>query len=59
MFGPGVLQWGDFFQGVGHFFQGDVLIQSIKNGLKVRDGEFFDIGVDLVNGGLGAEKRLE
>jgi len=42
----------------------DVLIQSIKNGLKVRYGEFFNIGVDLVDEGvqsmgLGAEKRLE
>jgi len=43
---------GCFFQGVGHFFQGDVLIQSIKDGLKVRGGEFFDIGVDMVDEGV-------
>jgi len=43
---------GCFFQGVGHFFQGDVLIQSIKGGLKVRGGEFYNIGVDLVDEGV-------
>jgi len=42
---------GCFFQVVGHFFQGDVLIQSIKDGLKVRVGEF-NIGVDLVDEGV-------
>jgi len=42
---------GCFFQPVGHF-QGDVLIQSIKDGLKVRGAEFFNIGADLVDEGV-------
>jgi len=48
----GPAEVGCFFQGVDDLFQGDVLIQSIKDGLNVRGGEFFKIGDDLMDEGV-------